>query len=84
MAYFRKEWKRAVERDEKYFGTNRGSIVPIVIDDDTTIVDQYQTYEGLPKRFRDIQMYHCPQGKPSPDLIACLRSEIQRVSHAGD
>jgi hypothetical protein len=81
--YFRKEWQQAVERDKKFFGSDKGSIVPIVIDEDDSIVKQPQTYLGMPRRFRELQMYHCPHGKPSPDLIACLRAHLEGASYAG-
>ena len=49
--YFRKEWQQAVKRDKKFFGSDKGSIVPIVIDEDDSIVKQPQTYLGMPRRF---------------------------------
>ena len=81
--YFRREWKKAVELDEMFFGSAKGRIVPIVIDDDDSILKQPQTYEGMPKRFREMQMYHCPLGKPSSDLIAALRGHPQKESVTG-
>ncbi|HEY6348283.1 MAG TPA: toll/interleukin-1 receptor domain-containing protein [Candidatus Angelobacter sp.] len=83
QGYFRKEWKTAVERDERFFGSTKGFIVPIVIDEDDRILRQPQTYQGMPKRFREMQMYHCPLGKPSSDLIAALRSRPQKESRRG-
>jgi hypothetical protein len=83
QGYFRKEWKKAVERDESFFGGTKGAIVPIVIDEDDRILRQPQTYQGMPKRFREVQMYHCPLGKPSSDLIVALRAHPQRESLTG-
>ena len=83
QGYFRREWKRAVERDEEFFGSGKGSIVPIIIDEDDSIIKQPQAYVGMPKRFRELQMYHCPQARPSPDLIACLRSLLPKTAQAG-
>lgn len=78
--YFRKEWKKAVEQDEKFFGSAKSSIVPIVIDEDDSMLRQAHTYQGIPGRFRELQMYHCPLGKPSPELIAYLRPEAPETS----
>ena len=78
QGYFRKEWKKAVTRDEKFFGTNKGCIVPIIIDDDTGIMSAPQSYPGMPKRFLELHMYQCPNGKPSPDLIACFRESLNK------
>lgn len=75
--------EKAVERDEKFFGSDRGSIVPIIIDEDDNILKQPQTYQGMPKRFRELQMYHCPQGKPSSDLITCLRAHFKETPPSG-
>lgn len=74
QGYFRREWKKAVERDERYFGTSKGGIVPIVIDEDNSIMRSPESREGMPQRFREVQMYHCPLGRPTPDLIASLRA----------
>lgn len=80
QGYFRKEWKRAVERDDRYFGSAKGSIIPVVVDEDDAIMREPQAYQGMPKRFREVQMYHCPSGKPSADLIASLRADPQNDS----
>ncbi|HTX41976.1 MAG TPA: toll/interleukin-1 receptor domain-containing protein [Acidobacteriaceae bacterium] len=74
QGYFRREWKKAVERDERFYGTSKGGIVPIVIDEDNSIMRSPESCEGMPRRFRELQMYHCPLGRPTPDLISSLRA----------
>jgi hypothetical protein len=74
QGYFRKEWKQAVLRDESYFGSGRGCIVPIVVDEDNSIIRDPRAVQGMPRRFSELQMYHCPGGKPTSDLIASLHA----------
>jgi len=80
QGYFRKEWKKAVERDERFFGSSKSSIIPVIIDGDDDILKAPQTYLGMPKHFRDLHMYHCPMGRPSPELMSSLRTHLEGSS----
>jgi hypothetical protein len=83
QGYFRKEWKRAVERDEQFYGTAKAGIIPVIIDEDNSIIKQPQAYQGMPGRFREVQMYHCPLGVPSAALIESLRDSSRAAPSRG-
>ena len=83
QGYFRKEWKRAVERDEQFYGTAKAGIIPVIVDEDSSIIKQPQAYQGMPKRFREVQMYHCPAGVPTAELIESLRNSARMSPPAG-
>ena len=80
QGYFRKEWKRAVERDEQFYGTAKAGIIPVIVDEDNSIIKQPSAYQGMPKRFREVQMYHCPMGVPSSALIESLRDSSRTTT----
>jgi hypothetical protein len=84
QGYFRKEWKQAVERDEQFFGTAKAGIIPVIVDEDSSIIKQPNAYSGMPKRFREVQMYHCPMGVPSAELIESLKGSSRTVSNTGE
>jgi hypothetical protein len=83
QGYFRKEWKRAVERDEQFYGTGKAGIIPVIVDEDSSIIKQPQAYQGMPTRFREVQMYHCPLGVPTPELIESLRDSSRAAPSMG-
>jgi hypothetical protein len=83
QGYFRKEWKRAVERDEQFYGTAKAGIIPVIVDEDNSIIKQPQAYQGMPRRFREVQMYHCPLGVPTSELIESLRDSSRAAPSMG-
>ena len=80
---FRVEWSKAVEQDEKRFGTGQSSIVPVIVDDSDDIIKHPQSFSGLPERFTRAQMYHCPRGEAGTNLIEDLRSLLQKFAGPG-
>lgn len=83
-AQFRAEWKEAVSLDKKWYGLNQTGIVPVVVDEDDSILKAPKPLKGLPDSFAKAQMYHCPHGKASCALIEHLRGLLQKVSGAED
>lgn len=76
-APFRGEWGRAVLRDSDYFGTGETDIVPVVVDEADDIRQAPRKFQGMPSRFKEVQMYHCPYGEPEEDLVECLRERLK-------
>jgi TolB-like protein len=67
-AYFRLEWKLAVDRSY-LMSPNRAFLLPVVIDDTP------QGDDSVPERFREIHWTRLPEGTTSRDFIA----EIARL-----
>jgi hypothetical protein len=80
--YFRSEWAAAQERDTRFTGTGSSCVIPIIVDRDSTILNHSDSYPGIPQPFRSLQMYHCPQGNPTEELISCLRKHLGSESLA--
>jgi len=81
-AQFRAEWEEAVKQDKKWFGFNQTGIVPIIIDEDDSILKSPKPLKGLPDKFSQAQMYHFPGGKASNDFLEQLRRLLKQM--AGD
>jgi hypothetical protein len=73
-----------VERDEQFYGTAKAGIIPVVIDDDGAIMKDPKSYLGMPKRFREVQMYHCPLGVPSTELVESLKESARTGLTSGE
>jgi hypothetical protein len=73
---FRDEWYQAVKRHRRFFGTGKSLVIPIVIDEDDSVLKQRDPVKGMPPEFKEVQMFHCPNGRPSSGLIASLEQQL--------
>jgi hypothetical protein len=71
QGFFRREWRYALDRDEE-LDPRMPFIVPVAID----TVD----IETLPRRFREILISAAPDGRPSAELVAQLKTQLNKIS----
>jgi hypothetical protein len=64
-AYFRREWRYALDRDMA-IDPGVAFIVPVAIDDT-------KTFQRAPRRFLEVHITWLPQGRATPEFIARLR-----------
>jgi hypothetical protein len=69
-AYFRREWRYALDRD---IAIDPGVpfIVPVAIDDT-------KTFQRAPRRFLEVHITWLPQGRATPEFIARLRELLSQ------
>jgi len=80
---FRAEWRQAVELDQTRYGTLQTGIIPIVVDSKDEILKATKPLQGLPDALAESQMYHCPGGKATRELLDRLKRLVQKASGTG-
>jgi TIR domain-containing protein/SIR2-like protein len=69
-AYFRREWRWALDRDTRY-AQNVRFIVPVIVDG-----ARESDFTSLPPRFRELHMEKLPGGDVTADFAGMLKSSL--------
>jgi hypothetical protein len=70
-----KEWRRAIEAQQRKGFLKRRFIVPVVVDPD--FQGEIGAYKNIPKEFFELDFGRAPEGNPDESLSRMLKEEIR-------